>query len=106
MAAVEWATEHIRERVPGARVAIMGDSAGGGLAAATALACRDRAIGPLAAQILVYPMLDDRTAHAARDVEPFAQFVGADLCDAQSTAELAARPPNSQSPPADPSTSW
>jgi acetyl esterase/lipase len=71
LAAVRWATEHAWECVPGARVAIMGDSAGGGLAAATALACRDRAIGPLAAQILIYPMLDDRTAHTTEDVEPF-----------------------------------
>ncbi len=71
VAAVRWTIGHARERVPGARVAIMGDSAGGGLAAATALACHERAIGPLAAQILVYPMLDDRTARAAGDVAPF-----------------------------------
>jgi acetyl esterase/lipase len=44
-----------------ARVAIGGASAGGGLAAALALLARDRAEVPLAAQLLVYPMLDDRT---------------------------------------------
>jgi acetyl esterase/lipase len=44
-----------------ARVAIGGASAGGGLAAALALLTRDRGEIPLAAQILVYPMLDDRT---------------------------------------------
>lgn len=44
-----------------ARVAIAGASAGGGLAAALALLARDRGEIPLAAQILVYPMLDDRT---------------------------------------------
>ncbi|MEU3188187.1 alpha/beta hydrolase [Streptomyces sp. NPDC006923] len=71
VAAVGWAAEHVRERVPGARVALMGDSAGGGLAAAAALACRDRGIGPVAAQILVYPMLDDRTAAVPGAVEPF-----------------------------------
>jgi acetyl esterase/lipase len=43
------------------RVAIGGASAGGGLAAALALLARDRAEVPLAAQLLVYPMLDDRT---------------------------------------------
>ncbi|WP_433292967.1 alpha/beta hydrolase [Pseudonocardia sp. CA-142604] len=78
VAATEWAIEHARQRVPGARVAIMGDSAGGGLAAATALECRDREIGPLAAQILVCPMLDDRTAHAAPDAEPFLTWSVAD----------------------------
>ena len=44
-----------------ARVAIGGASAGGGLAAALALLARDRDEIPLAAQLLVYPMLDDRT---------------------------------------------
>jgi acetyl esterase/lipase len=44
-----------------ARVAIGGASAGGGLAAALALLTRDRREIPLAAQLLVYPMLDDRT---------------------------------------------
>jgi acetyl esterase/lipase len=44
-----------------ARVAIGGASAGGGLAAALALLTRDRGEIPLAAQLLVYPMLDDRT---------------------------------------------
>jgi acetyl esterase/lipase len=78
VSAVEWAVEHARERVPGARVAIMGDSAGGGLAAATALTCRDREIGPLAAQILIYPMLDDRTAHADPHIEPFLTWSVAD----------------------------
>ncbi|MGB0435957.1 MAG: alpha/beta hydrolase [Mycobacterium sp.] len=44
-----------------ARVAIGGASAGGGLAAALALITRDRGEIALAAQLLVYPMLDDRT---------------------------------------------
>src|SRR6202035_385283 len=45
-----------------ARVAISGGSAGGGLAAALALLARDRGDVPVAAQLLVYPMLDDRSA--------------------------------------------
>ncbi|WP_299564625.1 alpha/beta hydrolase [uncultured Mycolicibacterium sp.] len=51
-------------RLPGvdpARVAIGGASAGGGLAAALALLARDRGELRPAAQLLVYPMLDDRT---------------------------------------------
>ena len=44
-----------------ARVAIGGASAGGGLAAALALLARDRGGITLVAQLLVYPMLDDRT---------------------------------------------
>ncbi|KWX66769.1 alpha/beta hydrolase [Mycobacterium sp. NAZ190054] len=46
-----------------ARVAIGGASAGGGLAAALALVARDRGEIAVAAQVLVYPMLDDRTVH-------------------------------------------
>jgi acetyl esterase/lipase len=42
-----------------ARVAVMGDSGGGGPAAGAAILARDRGIA-LARQILVYPMLDDR----------------------------------------------
>src|SRR5207245_7727499 len=39
------------------RVGVAGDSAGGNLAATTAIACRDAGIG-LAAQLLVYPVTD------------------------------------------------
>jgi len=43
-------------------IAIMGESAGGGLAAALAPLARDRKLSPpLAKQILIYPMIDDRT---------------------------------------------
>lgn len=46
-----------------ARLAIYGDSAGGGVAAGAALMARDRQLQPpLAKQILIYPMLDDRTS--------------------------------------------
>lgn len=48
-----------------ARVAIGGASAGGGLAAALAFLARDRGDVPVAAQLLVYPMLDDRSADRA-----------------------------------------
>lgn len=47
--------------VDAARIAVLGESAGGGLAAALALLARDRGEVPLAYQMLIYPMLDDRT---------------------------------------------
>lgn len=47
-----------------ARIAVMGESAGGGHAALLAIAARDRAEVPLAFQCLIYPMLDDRTGSA------------------------------------------
>ena len=42
------------------RIVIVGQSAGGGLAAALALLVRDRAEVPLCYQLLIYPMIDDR----------------------------------------------
>lgn len=44
-----------------ARIAVMGESAGGGHAAILAQVARDRGEVPIAFQCLVYPMLDDRT---------------------------------------------
>lgn len=43
------------------RIAIQGESAGGGLAAMLAITARDRGEVPLVHQSLIYPMLDDRT---------------------------------------------
>ena len=51
------------------RVGLMGESAGGGLAAALALLALNRGELPVAFQHLVYPMLDDRTCVA--DQNPF-----------------------------------
>jgi acetyl esterase/lipase len=53
--------EHAEELgVDPARIAVMGDSGGGGLAASLAILVRDRQGPPIARQILIYPMLDDR----------------------------------------------
>lgn len=47
-----------------ARIGVMGESAGGGLAAALALMARDRGEYKFAFQHLIYPMIDDRTCVA------------------------------------------
>lgn len=61
-AALEWLLEQADVLgVDTARIAVMGESAGGGLAAALAQMVRDRAEHRLCAQILVYPMIDHRT---------------------------------------------
>lgn len=59
------------------RFAVGGNSAGGGLAAALALLARDRNEIPLCFQLLIYPMLDDRTAvrDAAQDNPHTGEFV-------------------------------
>ncbi|KAI0545394.1 Alpha/Beta hydrolase protein [Xylaria curta] len=63
-AALIWLHAHAAELgLDRTRIGIMGDGAGGGLAAATALLARDRGLNPpLKSQILVSPMLDDRIA--------------------------------------------
>lgn len=43
------------------RIAVMGESAGGGHAATLAITARDRGEVPVAFQCLIYPMIDDRT---------------------------------------------
>ncbi len=62
-AALAWIHDNAGKLgVDTARVAIGGDSAGGGLAASLALLARDRGQYPVCFQLLIYPMLDDRTA--------------------------------------------
>jgi acetyl esterase/lipase len=62
-AALKWLHDQAtRLGVQADRLAIGGASAGGGLAAALGLYARDRAEVPLAFQMLLVPMLDDRTA--------------------------------------------
>lgn len=54
-------------RVRPDRIVVAGASAGGGLAAGLALLARDRGQIPVAFQLLVYPMLDDRTVGRSLD---------------------------------------
>lgn len=57
--ATVWASEHARALgVDAARIAVGGDSAGGNLAAVTAILARDRGIPALMFQLLVYPATD------------------------------------------------
>lgn len=65
MAALDWMLGVAAERgIDPARIGVMGDSAGAGLAAAAALMARDEGKVALSAQFLTYPMLDHRTGTA------------------------------------------
>ncbi|GKT46612.1 carboxylesterase NlhH [Colletotrichum spaethianum] len=60
-ATLVWTSEHVKELgIDPTRLMIAGVSAGGGLAAGAALRARDTGGPKLCAQLLVYPMLDDR----------------------------------------------
>jgi acetyl esterase/lipase len=76
-AALSWLYGNAAELgVDPARIAIGGESAGGGLAAALALLVRDRGEVPICHQLLTYPMLDDRTAGAERErIGPQGEFI-------------------------------
>jgi acetyl esterase/lipase len=71
-AALRWLAGNapILDFDPG-RLAVMGDSAGGGLAAGVCLMARDRGGPAIAQQLLIYPMLDDRTTTADPQLLPF-----------------------------------
>lgn len=66
--ALTWLVEHSAELgVDPARIAVGGESAGGALSAAIAIAARDRDGPALAYQLLLYPVLDDSlTSHSVR----------------------------------------
>jgi acetyl esterase/lipase len=71
-AAFLWLIAHADElALDPARVAVMGDSAGGGLAAGVCLANRDRGGPAIAQQLLIYPMLDDRCPPPDPELVPF-----------------------------------
>jgi acetyl esterase/lipase len=60
-AALRWLADNAAKLgVDPTRICVMGDSAGGGLAAGVCLLSRDRGGPPVALQLLIYPMLDDR----------------------------------------------
>lgn len=61
--------------IDAARIGVMGESAGGGLAAALALLARDRGEYRLAFQHLIYPMIDDRTCVAAQPNPMTGEFI-------------------------------
>lgn len=65
-AAYLWTLRHVKTLgIREGTIAVGGDSAGGNLAAATALMARDRSILPPCAQLLVYPVIDHRMQSAS-----------------------------------------
>jgi triacylglycerol lipase len=72
-AALRWTHQNAGELgIDPDRIAIGGASAGGGLTATLAILARDRGEVPVSFQLLIYPMLDDRTSSTA----PAHQYAG------------------------------
>lgn len=75
-AALQWLhSEASSLGVDAGRIAVMGESAGGGHAALLALKARDMGKIRLVAQVLVYPMLDDRTGTTMNPPAPIGTIV-------------------------------
>lgn len=75
-AALEWMVKNAAQLgIDPARIAIMGESAGGGLAAMVALMARDKGRIRPCHLVMLYPMLDDRTG-STRAAPPHVGTIG------------------------------
>ena len=75
LAALSWLVDHADElNVDPERIAIGGDSAGGGHTAQLSFAAREAGI-PLVYQVLIYPMLDDRTGGSQPAPDHVGQYI-------------------------------
>jgi acetyl esterase/lipase len=62
-AALDWAAQHAAELGATGRIGVMGESAGGNLAAVSCLIARDRGGPPVSHQALIYPVTDMTAVH-------------------------------------------
>jgi acetyl esterase/lipase len=68
-AALKWLYDGAEARgIDPQRIVVIGESAGGGMAAGLALMARDRGEIPILGQLLIYPMLDDRSSTSENPV--------------------------------------
>ena len=99
-AALAWLHQNAGQLgVNAARIAISGDSAGGGHAAQLAIAARDRKEYPIAFQCLIYPMLDDRTGSTHRVPPHIGHFVWTEAANKFGWSSLLGIPAGSPSVP-------
>lgn len=75
-AGLEWLHANASELgVDGNRIMVQGESAGGGLAAGITIMARDKGLSPpIAYQMLIHPMLDDRNLQPQPSIEPYTKW--------------------------------
>jgi len=99
-AALAWVHENAGKLgIDRNRIAVMGDSAGGGHAAMLAIAARDRGKYKIAYQCLIYPMLDDRTGSTQRVPSHIGHFIWTEAANRFGWSSLLGVPAGSASPP-------
>jgi acetyl esterase/lipase len=100
-AGLQWLYKNATELgVDRSRIAIKGESAGGGHAAALAIRARDIGEIPICLQVLVYPMLDDRTASTVPAPASVGKYVWTPANNRFGWTSLLGRPAgSSQAPP-------
>lgn len=99
-AALKWLHDNADELgVDRRRIAIKGGSAGGGHAAMLAIAARDRGEVPVCCQILIYPMLDDRTGSTRQPPAHIGTYVWTAVNNRYGWSALLGAPAGSAAPP-------
>ena len=100
--ALEWMLTNAAELgIAPDRIAVMGDSAGGGHAALTAIEARNRGEIDIAFQALIYPMLDDRTGSTILPPKPAGQVLWGPIANQFGWASFLGTDPGGEDVPTD-----
>ena len=100
-AALKWVHAHAAELgIDRSKIAVGGESAGGGHAASLAICARDRNEVPIAFQLLIYPQLDDRTGSSRAVPACIGHFIWTASANRLAWSSLLGVPAGSSSVPA------
>jgi acetyl esterase/lipase len=99
-AALKWVHAHAAELgIDRSKIAVGGESAGGGHAASLAIHARDRNEVPIVLQLLIYPQLDDRTGSTHPAPPSIGRFMWTPSANRFSWSSLLGVPPGSSKVP-------
>jgi acetyl esterase/lipase len=100
-AALKWVHAHAAELgIDRSKIAVGGSSAGGGHAASLAIHARDRNEVPILFQLLIYPVLDDRTGSSIAVPPAIGRFMWTSSANRLAWSSLLGVPAGSSSVPA------